>query len=256
MAGHSLNLRPEGHGTAFRVRRGTVTVFFGDGREKPEIPIACRFEEGQCGIEIVGAVALGPGILIEGTNERVFQAEGLAETEAEDDLAIGKMGGNLADAPFTRGWRLVDLRARERRSQLVKPVGGRGEDGNRFLAGQESLVGVQFHDVRTVSRPRLWIEEPSHACKHDHASSQSELGMSKGVVRSHGDGLLSNRNAHEPINGGQRIAIAKAENHSGVHLTAHGEKMLHISRIISKNMEMAPSVAASHLARPGQRRSL
>jgi hypothetical protein len=64
--------------------------------------------------------------------------------------------------------------------------------------------------------------------------------MSKGVVRSHGDGLLSNRNAHEPINGGQRIAIAKAENHSGVHLTAHGEKMLHISRIISKNMEMAP----------------
>jgi hypothetical protein len=151
VASHGLDQRPEGHGATLGVGRRMVTVFFGDRGEQPKVPVAGGPEEGQCGVEIVGGVARGPGLLIEGADERMFLAEGLAQAKAEDEFAVGKVGDDLADAPLPRSGGTVDLRAGERGGERGEVVGGGNKNGNWFLTGQEFLVGVQLHG-ETVSR--------------------------------------------------------------------------------------------------------
>src|SRR6185437_12139691 len=117
----------------------------------PEVPVAGSLEERERGVEIVSGVARSPGVLIEGADERMFLAEGLAQAKAEDDLAVGKVSGDLANAPFTRSRSTVDLRAGERGGKRGEMVGSGRKDGNWFLTGQEFLVRVEFHG-ETVSR--------------------------------------------------------------------------------------------------------
>ena len=96
VAGHGFDDGPEGHGAAFGVGGAAVAVFVGDGGEVEEVPVAGGLEEGEGGLELVGAVALGPGFLVEGLDDGVGLAErggeGLAEAEGEDDLAVGEVG--------------------------------------------------------------------------------------------------------------------------------------------------------------------
>ena len=107
VAGHGFDDGPEGHGAAFGVGGAAVAVFLGDGVEEEQVPVAGGLEEGQGGFELVGCVAFGPGVLVEGLDDGVGLVErggeGLAQAEGEDDLAVGEVGDDLADAPLARG---------------------------------------------------------------------------------------------------------------------------------------------------------
>jgi len=117
VTGHCFDDGPEGHGSAFGVGGGAVTIVLGDGGEVEEIPVAGGLEEREGGFEVIGAVALGPGLLVEGLDDGVGligrSREGLAEAEGEDELAVGEMGGDLADAPLVGRGTGVDLCACE-----------------------------------------------------------------------------------------------------------------------------------------------
>ncbi len=110
VASHGFYDGPEGHGSALGVGGGVVTVVLGDGGEEAQVPGAGGLEEGEGGVEVVGGVALGPAILVEGLDDGVLLAEGLAEAEAEDDLAVGEVADDLADAPLAGRGRVIDLR--------------------------------------------------------------------------------------------------------------------------------------------------
>ena len=146
MASHGFDDGPEGHGAAFGVSGGAVTVLFRDGGEEEKIPVAGGLEECQCGFEFVGLVAFGPCVLIEGLDDVMRLGEGwgqrLAKAEGEDGLAVGQMGGDLADAPFAGCGTGIDLGFREVGGEGADAVCGGGENGERVLAVQEAGVGV------------------------------------------------------------------------------------------------------------------
>ena len=66
----------------------------------------------------------------------------LAKAEGEDGLAVGQMGGDLADAPFAGCGTGIDLGFREVGGEGADAVCGGGENGDRVLAVQEAGVGV------------------------------------------------------------------------------------------------------------------
>ena len=142
MASHGFDDGPEGHGSAFGVGSGVVTVVLGDGGEETEVPVAGGLVKGQGGVEAVGGVALGPVILVEGLDDGVLFAEGLAESEAENGLAVGEVSEDLADAPFAGFGRAVDLRWRERGRQVAQAVDGRRQNRDRLLVAQELCVWI------------------------------------------------------------------------------------------------------------------
>ena len=90
VAGHGFDDGPEGHGAAFRVGGGAMAVVVGDAGEEEQIPVASGLKEGHCGFEVVGLVACGPGVLVEGLDDGVGLVkrggEGLAEAEAEAEV--------------------------------------------------------------------------------------------------------------------------------------------------------------------------
>jgi hypothetical protein len=90
-----------------------AAVVVRDGGEEEEVPVAGGLKESHRGFELIGAVTCGPDVLIEGLDDVVGLAErrgeGLAEAERKDDLAVGEVGGDLADAPFAGGGVSVDL---------------------------------------------------------------------------------------------------------------------------------------------------
>jgi len=110
VAGHGFYDGPEGHGSALGVGGGVATVVLGDGEEEAEVPVAGGLEECKGGVEVVGGVALGPALLIEGLDDGVVFGEGLAETEAEDQFAVGQVSEDFADTPFAKRGRSIDLR--------------------------------------------------------------------------------------------------------------------------------------------------
>jgi hypothetical protein len=146
VAGHGFNDGPEGHGSAFGVGGGSVAVVVGDGGKEEQIPVAGGVEEGHCGFEVVGLVARGPSVLIEGLDDGVGLVEGggegLAETEGKDDLAVGEVGGDLADAPLAGGGVGVDLGFGEAGGEGAEMPGGGGEDGEGIAASKVTGVRV------------------------------------------------------------------------------------------------------------------
>jgi hypothetical protein len=151
VASHGFDDGPEGHGSTFGVGGGVVTVLLGDGGEETQVPVAGGLVEGQGGVEVVGGVAIGPALLIEGLDDGVFFAEGLAEAEAKNSLAVGEMSDDFADAPFIWRGRSVDLRWCESGRKSAQVVDGRRQDRDRLLAAQEFCVRIYVH-AGTVSR--------------------------------------------------------------------------------------------------------
>jgi hypothetical protein len=72
VASHGFDDGPEGHSSAFGVGGGVMAVILGDGGEEAEVPVAGGLVEGQGGVEVVGGVALGPALLIEGLDDGVL----------------------------------------------------------------------------------------------------------------------------------------------------------------------------------------
>jgi hypothetical protein len=151
VAGHGFDDGPEGHGAAFGMRGWALAVGVGDGCEEFEVPVTGGLKEDDGGGEVVGGVALSPGVLIEGLDGWMGFAEGLAKAEAEDDFAIGKVRDDFADAPLAGGWRLIELGLGERREELMEVAGGGFEDGERLLGVEKFCVGIEVHG-ETVSR--------------------------------------------------------------------------------------------------------
>jgi len=146
VAGHGFDDGPEGHGASLRVGGWAVAVVLRDGSEKEQVPMAGGLEERERGIEIVGGVTFGPEILIERLDDGVGLAgrggEGLAETEGEDDFAVGEVRGDLADAPLVGGRLGDDLGAGKAGGDGVETLGRRGQDGDGVLAVKITGVGV------------------------------------------------------------------------------------------------------------------
>jgi hypothetical protein len=146
VAGHGFDDGPESHGAAFGVGGVPMAVVGRDGGEEEQVPVAGGLEEGQCGFEVVGSVALGPVVLVEGLDDGVGLiergGEGLAEAEGEDDLAVGEVGGDVGDAPLAGGGRGVDLGFGEVGGEGAEMPGGGGEDGDGVLTVQVAGVRV------------------------------------------------------------------------------------------------------------------
>jgi hypothetical protein len=146
VAAHGFYDGPEGHGAAFGVGSGAVAVFVGDGVEVEHIPGAGGFEEGECGLELIGGVAFGPDFLVEGLDDGVGLAErggeGLAEAEGEDHLAVSEVGDDFSNAPFAGRRAGVDLGRREAGGEGVDPLGGCVEDRDWVSAAEVDGVRI------------------------------------------------------------------------------------------------------------------
>jgi hypothetical protein len=146
VAGHGFYDGPEGHGAAFGVGGAASAVVLRDGGEEEQVPVAGGLEESECGLEVVGCVTFGPGVLVEGLDDGVGLGEGgresLAEAEGEDNLAVGEMGDDVADAPLAGCGGSVDLSAGEAGGEGLETLGSRGEDGDGVLTVQVAGVGV------------------------------------------------------------------------------------------------------------------
>ena len=85
MAGHGFDDGPEGHGAALGMGGAAVAVVLGDGGEEQQVPVARGLEEGEGRLEMIGGVAFGPGVLVEGLDDGVGLVErggeGLTESE-------------------------------------------------------------------------------------------------------------------------------------------------------------------------------
>jgi hypothetical protein len=151
VASHGFDDGPEGHGSAFGVGGGMVAVLFGDGGEETQVPVAGGLVEGQGGVEVVGGVAIGPALLIEGLDDGVLFAEGLSEAEAKNSLAVREVSYDFADAPFVGCGGTIDLCRCEGGRNGAQVVDGRRQDRDRLLAAQEFCVRIYVH-AGTVSR--------------------------------------------------------------------------------------------------------
>ncbi len=80
---------------------GWVFVLRADGGEEAKVPGAEAFKGGEGRGEVVGGVAGGPDVLVEGLDGRQMRGsdafadgrQGLAEAEAEGEFAIGEVRG-------------------------------------------------------------------------------------------------------------------------------------------------------------------
>jgi hypothetical protein len=155
VAGHGFDDGPEGHGAALGVGGDAVAVGFCDGAEEAEIPFAGILEEIERLRKIVCGIALCPGLLVEGLDDRVGLvwrgAERLAKTKRKDEFAVGQVGDDLTDAPFVRSWSVVDLLDGEGSEDAAKTQCGSEEDWDRVLPVEESGVRIEFHSEK-VSR--------------------------------------------------------------------------------------------------------
>ena len=128
VAGHGFDDGPEGHGAALWVGGSAVAIFLGDGGEEEQVPVAGGLEEGERGFELVGCVALGPGVLVKGLDDgvRLIErgCESLAEAEGKNDLAVGEVGDDVADAPLAWGRRSIDLGTGEIGGERLEALGG------------------------------------------------------------------------------------------------------------------------------------
>jgi hypothetical protein len=146
VAGHGFDDGPERHGAALGVGRAAVAIVLRDGGEEEQVPVAGGLEEGERGFELVGCVAFGPGILVEGLDDGVGLVErgceGLTEAEGKDDFAVGEVGDDVADAPLAWGGGNIDLGTGEIGGEGLETFGGGGEDRDWVLAVQVGRVGV------------------------------------------------------------------------------------------------------------------
>ena len=146
VAGHGFYDGPEGHGAAFGVGGAAAAVVLRDCGEEEQVPVAGGLEESERGFEVVGCVTFGPGVLVEGLDDGVGLGEGggegLAETEGEDDLAVGEVGDDVADAPLAWGRRSINLGTGEIGGEGLETLGGGGENRDRVLTVQVGRVGV------------------------------------------------------------------------------------------------------------------
>jgi hypothetical protein len=146
VAGHGLYDGPEGHGAALGVGGAAAAVVLRDGVEEEQVPVAGGLEESERGLEVVGCVAFGPGVLVEGLNDGVGLGEcggkGLAEAEGEDDFAVGEVGDDVTDAPLTWRGGSIDLGFGETGGEGLEALGGGGEDGDGLLTVQ--IAGIRI----------------------------------------------------------------------------------------------------------------
>jgi len=68
--------------------------------------------------------------------------EGLAETEGEDELAVGEVRGDLADASLARGGAGVDVGGCERGGAGAEAGNGGVQDREGILIAKEARVRV------------------------------------------------------------------------------------------------------------------
>ena len=93
VAGHGFDDGPEGHGATFGVGGEAVAILLGDGVEKEQVPAACGLEESEGGLELVGFVARGPGVLVKGLDDgvRLVERGGKSLAEAEGEVATRRL---------------------------------------------------------------------------------------------------------------------------------------------------------------------
>ena len=146
VAGHGFYDGPKGHGAALGVGGEAMPVILRDGGEEEQVPVAGGLEESEAGLEVVGGVAFAPCFLVEGLDDGVrlveCWGEGLAQSEAEYDLAVGQVSDDFADAPLAGSGGIVDLRAAEAGGEGSEALGGGGQDGDGILTIKEAGVGV------------------------------------------------------------------------------------------------------------------
>jgi hypothetical protein len=104
VAGHGFDNGLEGHGAAFGMGNDAAGGGWQSCVNEREVPVA---EGGECRERLGGGdagVCGGPLVLIEGLDDVVVFGQGLAETEAEDELAVGEMAEDFSGGPFAGGW--------------------------------------------------------------------------------------------------------------------------------------------------------
>lgn len=151
MAGHGFDDGPEGHGAALGVGGLALTVGFGGGGDEFEVPVAGGVKEHHGRGEVVGCVTVGPDALVKWLDLGLIFAEGLAEAEAEDDLAVGEVRDDLSDAPLSGRGRVLKLCFGERGEELMQGAGGGIQNWQGLSAIEEFSVRIEFHE-ETVSR--------------------------------------------------------------------------------------------------------
>lgn len=153
VAGNGFDEGPKGKGAALGMGDWLGLVLWADPGEQTEVPGAERLEGGErCG-EIIGGVAGGPDVLVEGLNGRqprcaqtlTDRRQGLAEAEAEGELAVREVRGQFAQAPLPWTGGALDLFRGEAGQELAHAGGGGGEDLDGFAAFEVLRVEVLFH---------------------------------------------------------------------------------------------------------------
>ena len=85
---------------------------------------------------IVGAVGLGPGVLVEGLNHVIGLGERLPQAKGKDALAVGQMAENRGAAPFVRR-RTSFQSVRSQTFGMRRKFGGRLRDHRARIASPQ-----------------------------------------------------------------------------------------------------------------------
>ncbi len=152
VAGDGFEDGLEGEGAAFGVGGRSDEVGGLNGGEEADVPGAEGLVGGLGGGEVEGGVAVAPAVLVEGLEGRAIGGEGLADAPAPDDLTVGEVGHELAQAPLIGAGGAVDLIGRIRGEEIVEPRRGGGDDVDGVVAFEVMGVGIFFHanDATTV----------------------------------------------------------------------------------------------------------
>ena len=148
VAGHGFDDGPEGHGATFGMGYGALALGLGEFVEQEQVPGTGGFEEVERGIDVEVCVARGPFFLVPWLHDRMVFCQGLAQTEAEDGLAVGEMGYDLAGAPFGRGRVEFDLGVGHAFEQAVESCGSVYDHFEGIALAEEFCVRIQFHEDR------------------------------------------------------------------------------------------------------------
>lgn len=108
-------------------------------------------EEREGGRKIVGGVAFAPDALIEGLDDGVRLAEGLAKAEREDEFAVGEVGNDLADAPLARSRNAIGPGFGQGLGEGFETAGGAGDDGDGVMTSEKICVWVEFHGRESIT---------------------------------------------------------------------------------------------------------
>ncbi len=145
VAGDGLEHGLEGEAAALGMAGWPGEIFRLDGGEEAYVPGAESFVGGLGGGEVAGGVTVAPAILVEGLKHWIVGGEGLTQAPAPDDLAVGEVGHEFAEAPLVLAGRAVDLVESVGGEELAEVRGGGADDVDGLVAFKVMRVGIFFH---------------------------------------------------------------------------------------------------------------